>query len=317
MDTKNRNTAATAAVIVAIVAVIFIGLLNGGFGTGGGTPTAGGNPPGDKCAPTTVASQYAADELRLDDGQYKIDKIDKSLPGATSNRGGSHSERPLLSEQELRQYLASGSPQALSYRQQLGDMKDVSWVSIQSLVPMHYDEATIWVNGKTAIVNDVDVPKGDVIWVPVLDCKVVGTPIRAACGNPIVPNHPPTCKGSSCKPHPRCTTNCTTPTPTPTPCESQTATTCPKDANAIPDQPSTPASAKPSPIGTVGNPTRPASPDPTTTNGLPVHDVNPPTESAVPDSGSGAGGATANAPSMSQTPEPAPSATNTVIVESD
>ena len=313
---QNKKKGILMGLLAALVAFALTALA---FNVIGGSSTASADPknPNSACTLKAVASTYAVEQMGLAKNQFQVNKINPNMPGATSNRGGAHSVHPLLNEKALQVYLGSGSPQALSYRQQLGDMKDIQWVSVQSLVPMQYGEATIWVNGQTVIVKNVNVPMGDVLWIPVRGCVVAGTPIRAACGNPVPSGHPPVCAVSTC----------TTPKPTPKPSGSTCPNgkpippngLCPKDGSKIPTEPKPPGASAPNPIGTASPPTRPSSPDPTPTNGLPVHDVNPPTASAVPDSGSGAGGATAHPPTVPSAPAPAPSAspTSSGIVVSD
>lgn len=96
---------------------------------------------------------------------------------------------------------------------------------------------------------------------------------------------------------------------------------CPKNQKVIPTQPSPQASTSPSPIGTAPAPTLPAAPDPAPSNGQPVTDVNKPSVSAQPDSGSGATNTVApsNVPVAPAPPAPAPSAhpTTSGIVGSD
>lgn len=133
-------------------------------------------------------------------------------------------------------------------------------------------------------------------------------------GAPGSPGTPGTPGKPGSTPTPGTSTPGSTPTPTPTPTPSGKGTRIPKADPA-------PAASTPNPVGTAPAPTRPAPADPTPSNGLPVHDVNPPAVPEQPDSGSGATNTVApsNVPVAPSAPAPAPadSTPATGIVGSD
>jgi hypothetical protein len=83
---------------------------------------------------------------------------------------------------------------------------------------------------------------------------------------------------------------------------------CPKNGTKVPAAPALPSASAPHPNGTAASPTRPASPDPTPSNSNPVHDVNSPSASEKPNSGSGATNSVppSNVPAGPSAPVPAP-----------
>ena len=181
----NAVKAWIAVAILVIVAIIMsISLSSGSPKDKADKPPAGGSA---SCN-LTKALEAEVQDWGFDLKDVSIDKINKSLPGARSNRSGSFSHKPLLSESELRQFLASDDDGAVETRMLLGNMKDIVWTPIQSEVPVVYEGMKIFVNGKSTSAGKVTVPKGDVIWVGTRDCKVVSL-VRGACGN-FVPQHP-------------------------------------------------------------------------------------------------------------------------------
>jgi hypothetical protein len=142
---------------------------------------------GSSCNTTDVV-KAAVQEWGFDLNDVSIGSIDASLPGASSNRSGAFSHKPLLSESDLREFLASDDDRAVETRLLLGNMDDVTWTPVQTLVPVVHPEMKIFVNGTSVSAKSVTIPQGDVLWAGVRDCKIVSL-VRGACGNMVV-EHP-------------------------------------------------------------------------------------------------------------------------------
>ncbi len=168
--------------LVLGLALIVSALLVANLWSASSTSTkAVANTTGDSCTAIQVVQKLLKSRnISLDD--VSINDIDPSLPGATSNRHGAFSNKPLLSESDLREFLASNDPGAVSARELLGDMQGVTWTPVQFKQAVHYDEVTIFVNGVATTVGPVEVPPGSVSWVATRGCDVVGI-VRGGCGN--------------------------------------------------------------------------------------------------------------------------------------
>lgn len=308
------------------------------------TPTASVTvDPTDPAVVEKAATEVVV-QLGFDADGVKVNKeVSQKTAKAVPAGSGVFSDTKLTTPAVTAAFVASGSPasdkvvnEALASADAYGvkvtkkQLKDAdNWVAVTTTEKVAWNGNTYLVGG-TVREGDAKVDRaGSVAMVFIAPSQIKAGKVtwafflRGACGNPqLVPPAPAPEPGKPGKP-------ASTPTPTP----GKPNPTCPPGwgewpnclkpkGSKIPKADPPPAVSTPRPIGSgdAALPTRPARPDPTPDNGLPVHEVNPPAVPAQPDSGSGATNTVApeHVPEAPAPPAPAPpSPTTSGIVESD